>query len=113
MARTRKRVAKSSGARGHLRISEVAKIVGISPSILRAWENLGLVSPSRTQSRYRLYSPLDVRVLKRAQFLRRARGMNAPAIVHLLKTQGMLSAAASKPKAKSIGPRLRRLRTQR
>lgn len=113
MANTRKRATKASHARGHLRISEVAKIVGISPSILRAWENLGLVAPSRTQSKYRLYSPLDVRVLKRAQFLRRARGMNAPAIVHLLKTQGMLSAAASKPKAKSIGPRLRRLRMQR
>ena len=113
MASTRKRATKVSHARGHLRISEVAKIVGISPSILRAWENLGLVSPSRTQSKYRLYSPLDVRVLKRAQFLRRARGMNAPAIVHLLKTQGMLSAAMSKPKAKSIGPRLRRLRMQR
>jgi len=113
LASTRKRATKVSHARGHLRISEVAKIVGISPSILRAWENLGLVSPSRTQSKYRLYSPLDVRVLKRAQFLRRARGMNAPAIVHLLKTQGMLSAATSKPKAKSIGPRLRRLRMQR
>lgn len=113
MASTRKRATKVSHARGHLRISEVAKIVGISPSVLRAWENLGLVSPSRTQSKYRLYSPLDVRVLKRAQFLRRARGMNAPAIVHLLKTQGMLSAATSKPKAKSIGPRLRRLRMQR
>ena len=113
MASTRKRATKVSHARGHLRISEVAKIVGISPSILRAWENLGLVSPSRTRSKYRLYSPLDVRVLKRAQFLRRARGMNAPAIVHLLKTQGMLAAATSKPKAKSIGPRLRRLRMQR
>ena len=113
MASTRKRATKVSHARGHLRISEVAKIVGISPSVLRAWENLGLVSPSRTRSKYRLYSPLDVRVLKRAQFLRRARGMNAPAIVHLLKTQGMLSPATSKPKAKSIGPRLRRLRMQR
>lgn len=113
MASTRKRATKVPHARDHLRISQVAKIVGISPSILRAWENLGLVSPSRTQSKYRLYSPMDVRVLKRAQFLRRARGMNAPAIVHLLKTQGMLSAAASKPKAKSIGPRLRRLRMQR
>jgi DNA-binding transcriptional MerR regulator/mannose-6-phosphate isomerase-like protein (cupin superfamily) len=110
---TPKRAAKNSHTRGHLRISQVAKIVGVSPSILRGWENLGLVSPSRTQSQYRLYSPLDVRVLKRAQFLRRARGMNAPAIVHLLKTQGMLSAGASKPKAKSIGPRLRRLRMQR
>jgi DNA-binding transcriptional MerR regulator/mannose-6-phosphate isomerase-like protein (cupin superfamily) len=113
LASVRKGTAKNSLARHHLRISEVAKIVGISPSVLRGWENLGLVSPRRTRSKYRLYSPLDVRVLKRAQFLRRARGMNAPAIVHLLKTQGMLTAAASKPKATSIGPRLRRLRIQR
>jgi DNA-binding transcriptional MerR regulator/mannose-6-phosphate isomerase-like protein (cupin superfamily) len=113
LASTRKRAEKNLHVRDHLRIGDVAKIVGISPSILRTWENLGLVSPRRTQSKYRLYSPLDVRVLKRAQFLRRARGMNAPAIVHLLKTQGMLSAASSKPKATSIGPRLRRLRAQR
>jgi DNA-binding transcriptional MerR regulator/mannose-6-phosphate isomerase-like protein (cupin superfamily) len=113
LASIRKRAAKNSRAREHLRISEVAKIVGISPSILRSWENLGLVSPSRTQSKYRLYSPLDVRVLKRAQFLRRARGMNAPAIVHLLKSQGLLSARAASPATNSIGRRLRRLRLQK
>ena len=110
---TRRRAAKDLGARGQLRISEVAKIVGISPSILRSWENLGLVSPRRTQSKYRLYSPLDVRVLKRAQFLRRARGMNAPAIVHLLKSQGLLSAKTARPVTNSIGRRLRRLRLQK
>ncbi len=33
----------------------------------------------------------DVRFLKRAQFLRRARGMNAPAIVHLLRSEGLLA----------------------
>ena len=38
-----------------LRISEAAKRVGISSSALRAWETLGLVTPQRTQSRYRLY----------------------------------------------------------
>jgi DNA-binding transcriptional MerR regulator/mannose-6-phosphate isomerase-like protein (cupin superfamily) len=88
----------------------VARIVGISPTILRGWENLGLVSPLRTRSKYRLYSHNDVRVLKRAQFLRRARGMNAPAIVHLLRSEGLLPARASKPKASAIGARLRRLR---
>ena len=62
--------------------------------------NLGLVSPQRTRSKYRLYTQGDVRILKRAQFLRRARGMNAPAIVHLLKTQGLLTAASHRPKAK-------------
>lgn len=108
-----KRAAKDWHARGTLRISQVAKLVGISPSILRSWENLGLVSPSRTQSKYRLYSPLDVRVLKRAQFLRRARGMNAPAIVHLLKSQGLLSTRVARSRADSTGRRLRRLRLQK
>ena len=113
MRTARKRPAHHSRARGYLRISEVARIVGISPTILRAWENLGLVSPTRTQSKYRLYSPRDVRVLKRAQFLRRARGMNAPAIVHLLKSQGLLAANAPSPTTNSIGRRLRRLRLQK
>jgi DNA-binding transcriptional MerR regulator/quercetin dioxygenase-like cupin family protein len=93
-----------------LRISDVAKIVGVSPSILRSWEHLGLIAPARTRSRYRLYTHSDVRLLKRAQFLRRARGLNAPAIVHLLKTQGLLRPAAGRAKASPVGPRLRRLR---
>src|SRR2546429_294107 len=49
-----------------LRISEVARRVGISSSALRAWEALGLVTPQRTQSRYRLYGESEVRLLHRA-----------------------------------------------
>ncbi|HEY4818255.1 MAG TPA: MerR family transcriptional regulator, partial [Candidatus Acidoferrum sp.] len=64
-----------------LRIGEVACRVGISSSALRAWEALGLVAPQRTKSRYRLYTEADVRLLQRALFLRRARGLNPPAIV--------------------------------
>ena len=77
-----------------LRISEVARRVGISSSALRAWEALGLVTPQRTQSRYRLYAESDVRLLQRAIFLRRARGLNPPAIVHVLKHQGVVSRPA-------------------
>jgi DNA-binding transcriptional MerR regulator/quercetin dioxygenase-like cupin family protein len=97
--------------RGLLRISEVARRVGISSSALRAWEALGLVSPHRTESRYRLYNEADVRLLQRAVFLRRARGLNPPAIVHVLKRQGVVS-----PPAESTplpGQRFRRLRTRR
>jgi DNA-binding transcriptional MerR regulator/mannose-6-phosphate isomerase-like protein (cupin superfamily) len=99
-------------ARTHefLRISDVARSVGVSPSILRTWENLGLVTPRRSRSHYRLYTQADVRILKRAQYLRRVRGLNAPAIVHLLKREGVLPAAGSRPKADPIGPRLRRMR---
>jgi len=94
-----------------LRISEVARRVGISSSALRAWEALGLITPLRTESRYRIYSESDVRLLQRAIFLRRARGLNPTAIVHVLKRQGVVS----KPPDHGIlpGQRFRRLRTRR
>ena len=114
MAHARKLPRDPERTHGYLRISDVARLVGVSASILRSWETLGLVSPARTRSQYRLYTQADVRLLKRAQFLRRARGMNAPAIVHMLKTQGLLAKAGrSLPKASPVGPRLRRLRLQR
>jgi len=94
-----------------LRISEVARRVGISSSALRAWEALGLVSPHRTKSRYRLYAEADVRLLQRAVFLRRARGLNPAAIVHVLKRQGVVLAPAEN--APLPGQRFRRLRTRR
>jgi DNA-binding transcriptional MerR regulator/quercetin dioxygenase-like cupin family protein len=102
--------ARLAGSR-LLRISEVARRVGISSSALRAWEALGLVSPQRTQSRYRLYNEADVRVLQRAVFLRRARGLNPAAIVHVLKRQGVVSAPSDVPQLP--GQRFRRLRTRR
>ena len=94
-----------------LRISEVARRVGISSSALRAWEALGLVAPRRTESRYREYSESDIRMLRRAIFLRRARGLNPVAIVHVLKRQGLVVAP---PDARHApGQHFRRLRTRR
>jgi len=109
-----KNFSKSSGNRAAhhlLRISEVARRVGISSSALRAWEALGLVYPHRTESRYRLYTEADVRLLQRAVFLRRAKGLNPAAIVHVLKRQGVVSAPAES--ASLPGQRFRRLRTRR
>ena len=94
-----------------LRISEVARRVGISSSALRAWEALGLVVPRRTESRYREYTESDVRTLRRAIFLRRARGLNPAAIVHVLKRQGVVIAPPDAPQVP--GQRFRRLRTRR
>jgi DNA-binding transcriptional MerR regulator/quercetin dioxygenase-like cupin family protein len=89
----------------------VAHRLGISSSALRAWEALGLVSPQRTESRYRLFTESDVRLLQRAIFLRRARGLNPAAIVHVLKKQGIAVAPADV--RQSPGQRLRRLRLKR
>jgi transcriptional regulator with XRE-family HTH domain len=49
--------------------------------------------------------------LKKARYLRKVRGLNAAAIVQMLKRQGTIKPAANG--ISSIGPRLRRLRTQR
>jgi DNA-binding transcriptional MerR regulator/quercetin dioxygenase-like cupin family protein len=109
-----KNFSKPSANRlGHhaMRISEVARRVGISSSALRAWEALGLISPERTKSRYRMYSEPDVRVLQRAVFLRRARGLNPAAIVHVLKRQGIVSTPVDA--APLPGQRFRRLRARR
>lgn len=94
-----------------LRISEVARRLGISSSALRAWEILGLVTPKRTASRYRLYAEADVRLLQRAIFLRRARGLNPAAIVHILKKQGVVATPADA--RQTPGPPFRRMRLKR
>jgi DNA-binding transcriptional MerR regulator/mannose-6-phosphate isomerase-like protein (cupin superfamily) len=111
---SRKNLSSASAkqvVRRPLRISEVARRVGISSSALRAWEVLGLVTPQRTKSRYRMYSESDVRLLQRAIFLRRARGLNPAAVVHILKKQGVVSALAEI--AMLPGQRFRRLRIRR
>jgi DNA-binding transcriptional MerR regulator/mannose-6-phosphate isomerase-like protein (cupin superfamily) len=101
----------SGDAQVYLKIGDVARAVGISPSAIRAWESLGLTRPHRTESRYRLYTHDDVRLLKKARYLRKVRGLNAAAIVQMLKREGSIRPAAGA--ASSIGPRLRSLRTKR
>jgi DNA-binding transcriptional MerR regulator/quercetin dioxygenase-like cupin family protein len=98
-------------AKPYLKIGDVARMVGVSPSVIRSWESLGLTHPQRTASKYRLYSPADVKVLKRARFLRRVRGLNAPAIVQLLRRDGLVRPTRNGQSA--IGSHLRQLRRQR
>src|SRR5260370_11585157 len=102
----------SSDAQVYLKIGDVARLVGISPSAIRGWEALGLTHPHRTQSRYRLYTNDDVRLLKKARYLRKVRGLNAAAIVQMLKREGAIKPDAGSRVA-SVGPRLRRLRAKR
>jgi DNA-binding transcriptional MerR regulator/quercetin dioxygenase-like cupin family protein len=103
---------KSSSTEAYLKIGDVAKKVGVSPSVIRSWESLGLTRPRRTESKYRLYSPEDVHLLKRARFLRKVRGLNAAAIVQLLRREGKVRPAAD-GNAGAIGAHLRQLRARR
>jgi DNA-binding transcriptional MerR regulator/mannose-6-phosphate isomerase-like protein (cupin superfamily) len=95
-----------------LKIGEVAEMVGVSASVIRSWEKLGLISPQRTGSQYRLYSGDDVKLLQRARYLSRVRGMNGPAIIELLKSKGELKSARN-GNGDNLGLRLRAARTSR
>src|ERR1700733_10794477 len=99
-------------AEPYLKIGDVARKVGVSPSVIRTWESLGLTRPRRTESKYRLYTAEDVKLLKRARFLRKVRGLNAAAIVQLLKREGKVRPAAN-GSASAMGGQLRQLRTRR
>jgi DNA-binding transcriptional MerR regulator/quercetin dioxygenase-like cupin family protein len=99
-------------AEAYLKIGDVARKVGVSPSVIRSWESLGLARPRRTESKYRLYTPEDVKLLRRARFLRKVRGLNAAAIVQLLKREGKVRPAAD-GNASAVGAHLRQLRARR
>jgi DNA-binding transcriptional MerR regulator/quercetin dioxygenase-like cupin family protein len=96
----------------YLKIGDVARQVGVSPSVIRSWESLGLARPRRTESKYRLYTAEDVKLLKRARFLRKVRGLNAAAIVQLLKREGKVHPPTD-GNAGAIGAHLRQLRARR
>jgi DNA-binding transcriptional MerR regulator/mannose-6-phosphate isomerase-like protein (cupin superfamily) len=103
---------RSSSAKPYLKIGDVARLVAVSPSVIRSWESLGLTRPQRTESQYRLYAPDDVKLLKRVRFLRKVRGLNAAAIVELLRREGRVKPGAV-GKSGAIGSHLRRLRAKR
>ena len=103
---------KPAGPKPYLKIGDVARLVGVSPSMIRSWERLGLTRPQRSTSKYRLYGAEDVKLLKRARFLRRVRGLNAPAIIQLLKREGLVRARPNGG-TEAVGLHLRNLRMQR
>jgi DNA-binding transcriptional MerR regulator/quercetin dioxygenase-like cupin family protein len=67
------------------RIGEAAREVGVSASALRLWERQGLIRPSRTAGRYRVYSDTDIEQLRSVRQLREVDRLNAPAIRRVLR----------------------------
>ena len=63
-----------------LRIGDVATLVGVSASTLRNWEKMGLLTATRTESGYRMYSRAVVEQLKQIQYLRKSKRINIPGI---------------------------------
>lgn len=57
-------------------IGITAEITGMHPQTLRLYERLGLVKPSRSQGKTRLYSDEDILRLKKIQHLTQELGIN-------------------------------------
>jgi DNA-binding transcriptional MerR regulator/quercetin dioxygenase-like cupin family protein len=110
LAKPARVVIRGRGPRiGLLSVGETARILGISPSTLRLWENVGLITPARGNGRYRLYSPELLEVLKRIKYLRDVKLLNLPGIKQMLgKTAAPRTPERSRPT--DVGPKLRRLR---
>ena len=67
-------------------ISVAARMVGMHAQSLRHYERIGLVRPSRSQGRQRLYSQADIARLRQIQRLMQDLGVNlagAEVIIHM------------------------------
>lgn len=66
-------------------ISVVAKVLNIHPQTLRQYEREGLISPSRTQGKTRLYSQKDIDRIKMILRLTRELGVNLAGVDIILR----------------------------
>ncbi|HOQ97443.1 MAG TPA: helix-turn-helix transcriptional regulator [Anaerolineae bacterium] len=65
-------------------ISIAAKLVALHPQTLRYYERLGLVVPSRSRGKVRLYSPSDIERLQRISRLVEDLGVNLAGVEVIL-----------------------------
>jgi DNA-binding transcriptional MerR regulator/mannose-6-phosphate isomerase-like protein (cupin superfamily) len=93
-------------------INQAARIVGVSASLIRIWENEGLVTPARTQSGYRVFSPQDIERLRHIRDLIQRDGLNAAGARRLLSSTGAEN-GAERPRSMAVGEKLRMLRRRR
>lgn len=117
-ARPTARRRTPSAFAGLLTVGQTARILGVSASTLRLWENVGLVAPMRSRGRFRLYSRQLLDTLKRIKYLRDVERLNVHAIKRELNGNANRSVAraprdSDQQAATAIGPRLRRLRERR
>ena len=71
-------------------ISVVAKVLTIHPQTLRQYEREGLVRPSRTDGKMRLYSQRDIDKIKMIQRLTRDLGVNLAGVDIIMQLKDKL-----------------------
>jgi DNA-binding transcriptional MerR regulator/quercetin dioxygenase-like cupin family protein len=94
----------------YLTVGQTARILGISPSTLRLWENVGLINPGRSSGRYRLYNHELLSVLKRIKYLRDVKKLSVPGIKKVLNGNAPAADAPDLPDGPALGPKLRKMR---
>jgi len=82
----------------------------VSPSTLRQWENTGLITPIRSQGRFRLYSPEALEMLKRIKYLRDIKQFRVSGIKDVLDKQLRPKPENRAQSTADLGAKLRRLR---
>ena len=93
---------------GLLTVGQAARLIGISPSTLRVWESVGLVTPARSNGRFRLYSLTMLEELKRIKYLRDVKRLGIPGIKEALGRES--PEEKQEDERPHIGPKLRRMR---
>jgi DNA-binding transcriptional MerR regulator len=87
---------------GYLRIGQLAKRTGVSPELLRAWEQrYGLLQPTRTPGGFRLYSTGDEARVQRMQSLVSG-GLAAAQAAHLILSGAEPAPNTASPSATTL-----------
>lgn len=95
-------------------ISQAARVLGVSPSVLRMWEAEGLTKPDRTSSGYRVYSMTEVERLRRVRDLIQRDGLNPAGVRRLIEGEASPARAErAKPPSEHVGQRVQRARKRR
>ncbi len=85
-------------------IGVVSEMIGVSPQMLRRYEEAGLVEPVRQTGKNRLYSDQDVATLEEIAELA-DQGVNAVGIHHILQMHQQTPANPSPAPGSQRGPR--------
>ena len=91
-------------------ISVASRIVGVHAQTLRYYERVGLIWPSRSVGRQRLYSPADIERLRRIKALTEDMGVNLAGAEVALRLMGRLEHLEQE--VQNLTEELSRLRTQ-
>jgi DNA-binding transcriptional MerR regulator/quercetin dioxygenase-like cupin family protein len=94
-------------------ISQAARILGVSQSVLRNWENERLVTPARTPSGYRVFSVQDIERLRHVRDLVQRQGLNPAGVRRLLGSGSSPSDVNGASAGRHPGDRVHMLRSRK